>query len=115
MTTLVLLLTLLGLPPGELARVTAAPGAVVIERSPEGAVSVTIPTSHGHVVVVVDGTTGILVDDLSVEAFTDGVSRALSTTFDPAAIRAHAEGFGRERFGDEIEALVRGPVEAATR
>lgn len=69
----------------------------------------------GSLETVVDGTTGILVDDLSVEAFTDGVSRALSTTFDPAAIRAHAEGFGRERFGDEIEALVRGPIEASTR
>lgn len=62
-----------------------------------------------------DGVTGVLVDDLSVEAFTDGVGRAVRTSFDSGAIRAFAEQFGRERFGDELEALVRGPVEADAR
>jgi glycosyltransferase involved in cell wall biosynthesis len=69
----------------------------------------------GSVETVVQGTTGILVDEMSVEALAEGLARALATTFDRGAIRAHAERFGRARFGDEIEALVHGPVEAAPR
>ncbi|MGE3957721.1 MAG: glycosyltransferase [Vicinamibacterales bacterium] len=66
----------------------------------------------GSVETVVHGTTGILVDDMSVDAFAAGVAEAMTTRFDTGAIRAHAERFGRERFGDEIEALVHGSVEA---
>lgn len=51
--------------------------------------------------------TGLLVDDLSLPAFADAITEALSRPFDPAVIRRHAERFSRERFGDEIEALVR--------
>jgi glycosyltransferase involved in cell wall biosynthesis len=51
--------------------------------------------------------TGLLVDDLSVRAFADAIADALTRPFDPSAIRRHAEHFSRERFGDEIEALVR--------
>jgi glycosyltransferase involved in cell wall biosynthesis len=58
------------------------------------------------------GETGLLVDDPSVEAFADAVSAALAQRFDRAAIRRHAERFGRVRFGDEMEALVREPWEA---
>jgi glycosyltransferase involved in cell wall biosynthesis len=58
------------------------------------------------------GETGLLVDDPSVEAFADAVSAALAQRFDTAAIRRHAEQFGRVRFGDEMEALVREPWEA---
>jgi glycosyltransferase involved in cell wall biosynthesis len=56
---------------------------------------------------VIDKETGLLVNDLSVRAFADAITDALTRTFDPAAIRRHAERFGRERFGDEIEAEVR--------
>jgi len=51
---------------------------------------------------VVDGTTGVLVEDPSASAFAGGITRALSTSFDALAIRAHAERFSRERFVDEI-------------
>ena len=61
---------------------------------------------------VLPGTTGVLVDDMSVEAFAAGIAEANRTAFDSAAIRAHAEQFGRERFGDELEALVRAPLAA---
>jgi glycosyltransferase involved in cell wall biosynthesis len=56
---------------------------------------------------VVDGETGVLVDDPSSDAFADGIRRAHDTRFDARAIRAHAERFGRARFGDEMDALVR--------
>ncbi len=59
--------------------------------------------------------TGILVDDVSVDAFADAVAQAVHTRFDSHVIRAHAEQFGRERFGDELEALVRGPLEVGAR
>jgi glycosyltransferase involved in cell wall biosynthesis len=55
---------------------------------------------------VVHGRTGLLVDEADAEAFADAIGRALRHPFDPAAIRRHAEEFGRERFGDAIEALV---------
>src|SRR4051794_12335028 len=69
----------------------------------------------GALETVLPGATGVLVDEMSVDAFADGISRALATRFDAGAIRAHAERFGRERFGDQIESLVRGPIEADVR
>jgi glycosyltransferase involved in cell wall biosynthesis len=56
----------------------------------------------GATETVVDGRTGVLVEDLSAPAFADGIARAVSATFDGAAIRAHAETFSRERFVKEI-------------
>jgi len=60
----------------------------------------------GAMETVVAHETGLLVDEPSVEAFADGILRALDTPFDSVAIRRHAEPFGRERFGNEIESLV---------
>jgi glycosyltransferase involved in cell wall biosynthesis len=54
----------------------------------------------------VDRKTGILVEDSSAPAFADGIARALSASFDRAAIRRNAERFSRERFLDEIAGLV---------
>jgi glycosyltransferase involved in cell wall biosynthesis len=59
---------------------------------------------------VVDGETGLLVDEASAAAFADAISRASTYRFDTVAIRHHAERFGRERFGDEMEALVTSEV-----
>ena len=56
----------------------------------------------GATETVVDGKTGLLVDDASAPAFADGISRALATSFDPAVIRRNAERFSRERFISEI-------------
>ncbi len=60
----------------------------------------------GALETVIANETGFLVDDPSAPAFADAIARALETRFDTAAIRRHAERFGRERFGDEISALV---------
>jgi glycosyltransferase involved in cell wall biosynthesis len=62
---------------------------------------------------VVDGETGVLVDDLSAEAFADAIDRALAHRFDPDAIRHHAEQFGRGRFADAITTLITETVQAA--
>jgi glycosyltransferase involved in cell wall biosynthesis len=61
----------------------------------------------GAVETVVDGETGVLVDDPSPRAFADGIRRAIDRGWQPAAIRAHAERFGRARFADEMESLIR--------
>jgi glycosyltransferase involved in cell wall biosynthesis len=53
------------------------------------------------------GETGLLVEDLSAEAFGDAVAKAVGQKFDVMGIREHAERFGRQRFGDEIEDLVK--------
>jgi glycosyltransferase involved in cell wall biosynthesis len=50
--------------------------------------------------------TGLLVDDLSTDAFGDAVAQAVHRRFDANAIRQHAEQFGRERFGNQMEDLV---------
>ena len=60
----------------------------------------------GATETVIDGKTGILVHDASAPAFADGISRAMSATFDRAAIRRNAERFSRERFVNEIAELL---------
>jgi glycosyltransferase involved in cell wall biosynthesis len=60
----------------------------------------------GALETVRHGETGLLVDDLSTDAFAAAVASAVHQTFDRGAIRAHAEQFGQQRFGDQIEDLV---------
>ena len=67
----------------------------------------------GALETVVQGHTGLLVDQPEPAAFADAIAKAVNRSFDSGAIRRHAEQFGRERFGDEIEALVREDVPAA--
>ena len=55
---------------------------------------------------VIDGQTGVLVPDGSVEALTAGLDRARTIRFDPVAIRNHALRFSRERFKTEFSAVV---------
>ncbi len=60
----------------------------------------------GALETVIPGVTGVLVDDLSVDAFAAGIAEAMATRYDSHTIRHHAEPFDRERFGDAIEALM---------
>jgi glycosyltransferase involved in cell wall biosynthesis len=69
----------------------------------------------GALETVVHGETGLLVDEPGPEAFADAIAIATGRTFDSRAIRRHAERFSRERFGDEIEALVRQYAQAEAR
>jgi glycosyltransferase involved in cell wall biosynthesis len=59
---------------------------------------------------VVDGETGVLVEEPSVEAFAEAIDRASRHAFDAGVIRRHAERFSRGRFGDEMEALVKSEI-----
>ncbi|HEX4348113.1 MAG TPA: glycosyltransferase [Vicinamibacterales bacterium] len=60
----------------------------------------------GAVETVLDGETGTLVKEASAAAFAEAITHTMTHRFDTAAIRRHAEGFGRERFGNDIEAVV---------
>jgi glycosyltransferase involved in cell wall biosynthesis len=60
----------------------------------------------GATETVIDGKTGVLVEDSSAAAFADGIARATSASYDRTAIRRHAEKFSRERFVKEIASLV---------
>jgi glycosyltransferase involved in cell wall biosynthesis len=55
---------------------------------------------------VVDGITGVLVEDGSPEGFAEGLARLRTLSFDPAAIRANAERFSRERFMTDFQSAV---------
>lgn len=60
----------------------------------------------GALETVVDGVTGILVGDESVEALADGLRTAVHRSFDPWTIRQHALAFSRERFAGELRAHI---------
>ena len=66
----------------------------------------------GAIETVVSGETGFLVDDPSPAAFAEAIQRAMDHEFDATVIRRHAERFGRARFGDQIEAVVRETIPA---
>jgi len=61
----------------------------------------------GALETVVPNETGLLTDDLSSPAFADAIARVVNRRYDAAVVRSHAERFGRERFGDEMDAVVR--------
>ena len=63
----------------------------------------------GALETVVQGETGILVNEPTTDAFGASILEAVNRRFDTNVIRRHAERFGRDRFGDEIEATVREP------
>lgn len=56
----------------------------------------------GALETVLDGTTGVLVDEPTVDAFADAMHTVGTRQFDTGAIRSHAERFSRERFLREI-------------
>jgi glycosyltransferase involved in cell wall biosynthesis len=64
---------------------------------------------------VVDGETGVLVDGATVEAFAGGLERALSTTFDRAAVRRNAERFSRANFFKSFTAAVEQAIDDKAR
>jgi glycosyltransferase involved in cell wall biosynthesis len=60
----------------------------------------------GAVESVVDGVTGVLVRDPSVAAFAAALRDVSARPFDAAAIRRHAESFGKARFQEQFRAVI---------
>ena len=60
----------------------------------------------GTLDTVVHGRTGLLVDELSVDAFADAMASVARTEFDPAEIRAQAEQFDTARFEQAFAGLI---------
>ncbi len=66
-----------------------------------------VALAHGGAVEsVVDGSTGVLVRDPSVAAFAAALRDVTARTFDAAAIRSHAESFGKDRFQEQFRAVI---------
>jgi glycosyltransferase involved in cell wall biosynthesis len=55
---------------------------------------------------VVDGETGVLVEDSTAEAFADGLDRVRRQAFDRERLREHALQFSRARFLAQFQAVV---------
>src|SRR5207244_2561761 len=64
----------------------------------------------GAIESVVDGVTGVLVQDVSVETFAAALRQVSAHPFDSAAIRRHAESFSKERFQQQFQDLVNSEV-----
>jgi glycosyltransferase involved in cell wall biosynthesis len=60
----------------------------------------------GALDTVIDGETGVLFSETSVESLADGMKRAAALPWDSTRIRRHAEQFSRARFVRDIERVV---------
>lgn len=60
----------------------------------------------GTAETVVDGVTGVLFDEQSVEGVIDGIRRLERMRIDPAACRLNAERFSPERFREELSRVI---------
>jgi glycosyltransferase involved in cell wall biosynthesis len=66
----------------------------------------------GALDTVIDGETGVLFADTSVDSLAAALTRAAGIHWDAARIRRHAEGFSRNRFVTEIQRVVNDPLSA---
>ncbi len=66
----------------------------------------------GALETVIDGDTGVLVDDATPAAFADGLRRVRSIAFDPARLHAHACGFSRERYAEALTIAMQETLDA---
>jgi glycosyltransferase involved in cell wall biosynthesis len=64
----------------------------------------------GAVESVIDGVTGMLVQDRSVEAFATALREVSSRPFDSTVIRRHAESFSKARFQQQFQDLLNSEV-----
>jgi glycosyltransferase involved in cell wall biosynthesis len=64
---------------------------------------------------VIDGQTGVLVEDAGAEAFAEGLRRVEIGRFAPEAIRRNAERFSRERFMTDFRAAIDEAIAARER
>ena len=60
----------------------------------------------GALDTVIDGETGVLFEEQTVESISAAVKRCSTLQFDPAAIRCHAEMFSTEAFKHQLTAFI---------
>ena len=68
----------------------------------------------GATETIEDGSTGILVDELTADAFADGIGEAAALSFDSGYIREQALRFSRTRFHDAMRRCIEETVQAQT-
>jgi glycosyltransferase involved in cell wall biosynthesis len=68
----------------------------------------------GALETVVDGVTGILVQESSAAAFAEAIERVQRMRFETDVIRHQAERFGREEFGQKMRACIAGLTSTPT-
>ena len=66
----------------------------------------------GALDTVIDGETGVLFGDTTVESLAEGLARAANIEWDSSCIRRHAERFSRTRFVNEIQHIVEDTLSA---
>jgi glycosyltransferase involved in cell wall biosynthesis len=66
----------------------------------------------GALDTVIDGETGVLFEDTTVDALSAALQRAAAIPWNAAHIRQHAERFSRARFVDEIQHIVNDTLSA---
>ena len=66
-----------------------------------------VPADHA---VAQDEIFGPVLATMPFETEAEAIALAVRTPFETAVIRRHAERFGRQRFGDEIETAIRAAV-----
>jgi glycosyltransferase involved in cell wall biosynthesis len=87
-------------------------GMVPVEAQACGTPVVAL-ASGGATETVIDGQTGVLTEEGTVEAFADALSRARTISFDAHAIRNHALHFSRDRFLSQFRHAVNDALTAA--
>jgi glycosyltransferase involved in cell wall biosynthesis len=60
----------------------------------------------GALETIIDGKTGIIFEEQTVYGLADAMLRSERITFDPVAIRRHAERFSKERFTTSLRRIV---------
>ena len=66
----------------------------------------------GALDTVIDGETGVLFAETTVDSLAAAMTRAAATPWDSARIRRHAERFSRSRFVNEVQAIVEDTLSA---
>jgi glycosyltransferase involved in cell wall biosynthesis len=61
----------------------------------------------GYRETVIDGVTGLFIQDLSVEAVKEGMRKIRNSKFETRNLKNRAEEFSKERFVEEMKELVK--------